>query len=48
MLDDGISSLAYFHKNSVTSCKEIEKDCDKKDCDKEDCNKEDCDNSKRL
>ena len=44
MLDDGICSLAYFHKNSVTSCKEIEKDCDKKDCDKEDCNKEVCDN----
>ena len=25
--------LAYFHKDSVTSCKEIEKDCNKKDCD---------------
>ena len=38
VLDDGIRTLAYFHKNSV-SCKEIEKDCDKKiimtekDCD---------------
>ena len=28
MLDDGIYSLAYFHKDSVTSCKEFEKDCD--------------------
>ena len=25
-LDDGIHTLAYFHKNSVTSCKEIEND----------------------
>ena len=33
VLDDAISMLAYFHKNSVTSCKEIKKDCDKKDCD---------------
>ena len=37
VLDDGIRTLAYFHKNSVTSCKEIEKDCDKKDSDKRDC-----------
>ena len=37
VLDDGNRTLAYFHKNSVTSCKEIEKDCDKKDPDKEDC-----------
>ena len=44
VLDDGIHSLAYFHKDSVTSCKEIEKDYDKKDCDKEDYNKRDCDN----
>ena len=28
VLDDGITTLAYFHKDSVTSCKEIEKDCD--------------------
>ena len=28
VLDDGIYTLAYFHKNSVTSCKEIKKDCD--------------------
>ena len=26
--DDRIYILAYFHKDSVTSCKEIEKDCD--------------------
>ena len=32
MLDDGIRTLAYIHEDSVTSCKEIEKDCDKKDC----------------
>ena len=44
MLDDGIRTLAYFHKGSVTSCKEIKKDGDKKDCGKEDCNKEGCDN----
>ena len=36
VLDDGICTLAYFHKNSVTSCKEIKKDCHKKDCNKED------------
>ena len=36
VLDDGIRTLAYFHKDSVTSCKEIKKDCDKKDSDKED------------
>ena len=33
VLDDGIHTLAYFHKNSVTSCKKIKKDCDKEDCD---------------
>ena len=33
VLDDGIHTLAYFHKCSVISCKEIKKDCDKKDCD---------------
>ena len=37
MIDDGICMLAYFHKNRVTSCKEITKDCDKEGCDKEDC-----------
>ena len=36
MLDDGICMLAYFHKDCVTSCKEIKKDCDKKDYNKED------------
>ena len=25
MLDDGICSLSYFHKDSVASCKEINK-----------------------
>ena len=33
---DVIHTLAYFHKDRVTSCKEIEKDCDKEDCDNED------------
>ena len=34
MLDDRIRTLAYFHKDSVTSCKEIQKDCKEiqKDC----------------
>ena len=26
-LEDGIFTLAYFHKDSVTSCKENEKNC---------------------
>ena len=42
MLDDGIYMSAYFHKDSVTSCKEIEKDCNKE------CNKKDHDNWKGL
>ena len=42
MLDDGIYTLAYFHKNSDTSCKETEKDCDKKDSDKKDSGKKGC------
>ena len=25
--DDGIYTLAYFHKDNVTSCKRIKKDC---------------------
>ena len=29
-LDDRVYTLAYFHKNSVTSCNEIKKGCDKK------------------
>ena len=33
VLDDGIRTLAYFHEDSVTSCKGIKKDCHKKDCD---------------
>ena len=28
VLVDRIHTLAYFHKDCVTSCKEIEKDCD--------------------
>ena len=34
MLDDRIRTLAYIHKDSVTSCKEIKKDCKEiqKDC----------------
>ena len=28
VLDDGIHTLAYFHKDGVTVCKEIKKDCD--------------------
>ena len=32
VFDDGIYTLAYFHKNSVTNFKEIKRDCDKKDC----------------
>ena len=39
VLNDKIRALAYFYKDSVTSCKEIQKDSDK-----EDCNNEDCDN----
>ena len=27
VLDDGIYTLAYFRKDSITSCKEIKKDC---------------------
>ena len=36
VLDDGIYTLAYFHKDSVKSCKEIKKDCNKNDCNKKD------------
>ena len=28
VLDDEIHTLAYFHKDSVTSCKKIKKHCD--------------------
>ena len=49
VLDDEIHTLAYFHKDTVTSCKEIQKDCDKKgeikkDCDKKEGTEKDCDN----
>ena len=46
VLDDAIHTLAYFHKDSVTNCKKIKKDCDKKRikkaCDKKDCEKTSC------
>ena len=29
VLDDGSHMLAYFHKDCVTICKKIKKDCDK-------------------
>ena len=28
VLDNEINTLAYFHEDSITSCKEIKKDCD--------------------
>ena len=31
MLDDEIHTLDYFHKDSVTGCKEIQKGCDIKE-----------------
>ena len=37
VLDDGIRTLAYFDKNSVTCCKEIKKDFDKENFDKKNC-----------
>ena len=37
--------LAYFHKDSATSCKEIQKNVIiAKDCDKEGCDKRNCEN----
>ena len=49
VLDDRIYTLAYFHKDSITSCKMIQKDCKeiKKDCYKKekiekDFNRKDC------
>ena len=45
VLDDGIYMLTYFSKDSVTSCKDIQKDCNKKDCEEI---KKDCDKKKRL
>ena len=43
VLGDETHTLAYFHKDSVTSCKEIQKDCDKKEETEKDCDKKDCD-----
>ena len=53
VLGDEIHMLAYIHKDSVTSCKEIQKGCDKKEeikkgCDKKEEIKKDWDNLKRL
>ena len=31
VLDDGVRTLACFHKDGVRGCKEIKKDCGKKD-----------------
>ena len=39
MLGDEIHTLDYFHKDSVTSYKEIQKDCDKKEETEKDCDK---------
>ena len=39
VLDDRIYMLAYFHNDSVTSCKKIQKFCDKKEEIKKDCHK---------
>ena len=33
VLDDGSRTLGFFYRDSVTSCKEIKKGCDKEDCD---------------
>ena len=41
VLDDEINTLAYFHKDSVTSCEEIQKDCDKKERIEKDCDEKD-------
>ena len=48
VLNDGIYTLAYFHKDSVTSSEKFKKDCDKKDYDKNDCEEfeKDCDKKK--
>ena len=39
VLDDEIHTLAYFHKDSVTNCKEIQKGCDEKEEIKKGCDK---------
>ena len=42
VLDDEIHTLAYFHRDSGTGCKEIQKVCDKKEEIKKDCKKASC------
>ena len=37
VLDYQIHTLAYFHKDSVTNCKKIQKACDKKEEIEKDC-----------
>ena len=39
VLDNGIYTLTYFHKDNVTRCKKIKKDCEesKKGCEKTSC-----------
>ena len=53
MLDDEIHTLAYFHKDSVTGCTEIQKGCDKKEqiekaCDKKEEIKKDCEKTSKM
>ena len=48
VLDNGIYRLAYFHKDSVTSCKEIKKDCDKKESTEKDCDKKECEEIEKI
>ena len=45
VLDNGIYTLACFHKDNVTTCKKIQKNCEeiKKDCDKKEKIKKDFD-----
>ena len=42
VLDDGIHTLSYFQKGSVTSYKEIQKCYDKKEEIKKDCERTSC------
>ena len=39
VLNNGIYTLTYFHKDNVTRCKKIKKDCEesKKGCEKTSC-----------
>ena len=53
VLDDEIHTRAYFHKDSATGCKEIQKSCDKKeevekDCDKKEEIEKDCDKKEEI